>query len=103
MSDRNPPGPATAPVIVFADALTDVVVAHGVARLSLAMTGPNGKPQAVATLCVPVMQLPVIASGLGNLLQQMQAKAKDAQLQGRPPVAADTLAAAADAAFRFNT
>ena len=107
MSDTSQPSPTAAGparTTIFADAVTDAVVAHGVARLSLAMTGPDGKPSAVGTLCVPVMQLPSLVNGLGNLIQQLQAKAREVQQQQAKPVQATTEpnTGAADAAFRFN-
>jgi len=109
MSDKTlpiPTSPGPARTTIFADAVTDAIVANGVARLSLAMTGPDGKPVSVGTLCVPVMQLPALAAGLGNLIQQLQAKAREAQQQQAKPVQATNAEAnpgAADAAFRFNT
>ena len=106
MSDKTPhPVPGAPRPTIFADAVTEVVIAHGVARLSLGMAGPEGQMQNVATLCIPVMQLPTIASGLNSLLQQMQAKAREAQqAQARPAEGqAQANAAAADAAFRFSS
>ena len=116
MSD-TPAAPPVAPPVaspvarttIFADAITDVVVANGVARLTLAMTGPDNKPAAVATLCVPVMQLPAMAKGFGNLVQQLQEKVQEqvraAQQQPQraaQPAAIDG-AIAADSAFRFKS
>lgn len=105
MSERNAPAVHGARTTIFADAVTDVVVANGVARLSLAMTGPEGQPSPVATLCVPVAQLATIAGGLTNLLQQLQAKAKSLQSQAGAAPAADPAeqSASADAAFRFGS
>ena len=101
MSDKAvQPPQAPARATLFADAVTEVVIANGVARLGLGMAGPDGQLQTVATLCIPVMQLPPIATGLTNLLQQMQAKAREAQ-QGRTAETASQ-PAATDAAFRFN-
>ena len=103
MSDSKPHHPPQGPArnTIFADAVTDVVIANGVARLGLGMAGPDGQMQTVTTLCIPVMQLPAIASGLNNLLQQMQAKAREAQ-QGRA-AEGQAQAAAAGAAVRFNS
>ena len=107
MSDTPIPPPAASPAArttIFADAITDVVVANGVARLTLAMSGPDGKPMPVATLCVPVMQLPAMANGLGNLMQQLQDKARASQQQQPPQQrAAQPTAVDSDAAFRFNS
>jgi hypothetical protein len=38
---------------IFADGLLDASVTHGVARLTLAQTGPDGKPMAVGQLVMP--------------------------------------------------
>ncbi len=111
MSDTPAAPPAASPVArttVFADAITDVVVANGVARLTLAMTGPDNKPAAVATLCVPVMQLPAMAKGFGNLVQQLQEKVQEQVRAAQPPQRAAqpaTLdgAMATDSAFRFKS
>lgn len=64
---------------IFADVLTDVIIANGVARMTLASVASDGKPAAVASLCIPVMQLPVFAAGIAKLIQQMQEKAKEAR------------------------
>lgn len=93
MSDKPIPTPR---ITVFADTVTEVVIANGVARLGLGMAGPDGQVQTVTTLCIPVVQLPSIAAGLNGLLQQMQAKAREAQ-QGRAAEAPPS-----DAAFRFG-
>ena len=103
MSD-TPAGPQSARMTIFADAITDVVVAHGVARLTLAMTGPDNKPASVATLCVPVMQLPAMAKGFGNLVQQLQERVQEQARAVQPPQrATPDNAMAADSAFRFKS
>ena len=43
---------------VFADGVIEAQVAHGVARVTLAMTGSDGKAVPCATLCVPVKSSP---------------------------------------------
>jgi hypothetical protein len=43
---------------IFADGLLDASVTHGVARMTLAQTGPDGKPMAVGQLVMPLPQLP---------------------------------------------
>lgn len=103
MSDKLPAWVAASRTTIFADAVTDVIVANGVARLSLAMTGPEGQPSPVGLLCVPVAQLPAVAAGLNNLLQQMQTKARPVPPAGRDTAPTEAEAAAADAAFRFNS
>jgi hypothetical protein len=65
--------------IIFADGMSDVSIANGVARITLAQTGPEGKSMPVAQLCVPVTQLPAIANGLVQMLKQLQEKAQAMQ------------------------
>ena len=39
---------------IFADGILDASVTHGVARLTLAQTGPDGKPVAAGQLVMPL-------------------------------------------------
>ena len=66
---------------IFADGILDASVTHGVARLTLAQTGPDGKPMAAGQLVMPLSQLPAFANGLIGLLKQIEAKVKEAQAQ----------------------
>ena len=66
---------------LFADGMLDATVTHGVARITLAQSGPDGKPQPVGQLCVPLVQLPALANGLIGLLKQVEAKAREVQQQ----------------------
>ncbi|BDG72167.1 hypothetical protein [Roseomonas fluvialis] len=93
---------------VFADGVIEAQVAHGVARITLAVTGNDGKASPCATLCVPVTQLPSLVNGMGNLLKQIEERVR-AQLQQQQPAApaapAEGNAAPADGqtgAFRFQ-
>ena len=61
---------------IFADGILDASVTHGVARLTLAQTGPDGKPMAAGQLVMPLSQLPVFTNGLVGLLKQLEAKMK---------------------------
>ena len=72
------------------DGLLDASVTHGVARLTLAQTGPDGKPVTAGQLVMPLSQLPGFANGLIGLLKQIDAKVKEAQ----GPAAAGTPGAA---------
>jgi hypothetical protein len=99
MSDNRP--------TVFCDGVVEAQVAHGVARITLAVTGQDGKAQPCATLCVPVTQLPVLVNGMGNLLKQIEerVRAQIAQQQGgqqAEPAAAGAPADAQAGAFRFQ-
>jgi hypothetical protein len=87
---------------VFADGVIEAQVAHGVARITLAVTGNDGKAMPCATLCVPVTQLPALVNGMGNLLRQIEerVRAQVAQQQQRP--ASEDAQAAIGAAFRFD-
>lgn len=97
---------------IFADGLLDASVTHGVARLTLAQTGPDGKPVASGQLIVPLVQLPGIANGLMGLLRQVETRLKEVQQQqaaaaGRIGPAEGEAAAAeptsVPGAFRFGS
>ncbi len=66
---------------IFADGILDASVTHGVARLTLAQTGPEGKPVAAGQLVMPLSQLPNFTNGLVGLLRQIEAKVKENQAQ----------------------
>lgn len=93
---------------VFCDGVVEAQVAHGVARITLAVTGNDGKASPCATLCVPVTQLPTLVNGMGNLLKQIEerVRAQIAQQQaGQTPAPAAEPVAPADGptgAFRFQ-
>jgi hypothetical protein len=82
---------------VFADGILDASVTSGVARLTLAQTGPDGKPVPAGQLIVPLVQLPNMVNGLSNLLKQVEAKMREQQTQQQAPAEAD-----APSAFRFG-
>lgn len=70
--------------MIFADGMSDIAIANGVARITLAQTGAEGKSMPVAQLCVPVTQLPALANGLVQMLKQLQEKAQAAQAAVAP-------------------
>ena len=72
---------------IFADGLLDASVTHGVARMTLAQTGPDGKPVPAGQLIVPLVQLPSIANGLMGLLRQVETRMKEVQQQQATAVA----------------
>jgi hypothetical protein len=91
---------------VFADGVIEAQVAHGVARITLAVTSTDGKASPCATLCVPVTQLPALVSGMGNLLKQIEERVRAQIQQQQPATAAEGAAAPADGqtgAFRFQS
>ncbi|MEO3470851.1 hypothetical protein AAFN86_03210 [Roseomonas sp. CAU 1739] len=94
MSDNRP--------TVFADGVIEAQVAHGVARITLAMTGPDGKAVPCGMLCVPVTQLPGMVNGMGNLLKQIEERVR-AQVAQQPSAAPASEAAPAAGAFRFQS
>src|SRR3712207_7591995 len=58
---RRPPRSTLFPYTTLfrsADGILDASVTHGVARLTLAQTGPEGKPVAAGQLVMPLSQLP---------------------------------------------
>ncbi|MBK1657587.1 hypothetical protein [Paracraurococcus ruber] len=85
---------------LFADGVMDASVTAGVARLTLAQTGADGKPLAAGQLVVPLMQLPGMVNAMAGLLKQVEAKMREQQAQqGAAPAAA---VEAAPSAFRFG-
>lgn len=63
--------------VFFADNVIEAQVAHGVARIVLAVTGPDGKAQPCATLCVPITQMSQLVNGMGALLQQIEERVRN--------------------------
>lgn len=89
---------------VFADGVIEAQVAHGVARITLAVTGSDGKALPCATLCVPVTQLPVLVNGMGNLVKQIEERVRAQVAQQQQPAAAPAVDGATQAgAFRFQS
>ena len=72
---------------LFADGILDGSVTHGVARLTLAQTGPDGKPVPCGLLVVPLAQLPAMANSLLNMLKQVESKMKEQQQVASPAAA----------------
>jgi hypothetical protein len=68
----------------FTDGILDASVNLGVARITLAQLGPDGKAAPSSLLLVPVMQLPALANGLLTLVQQIENKMKESQAQQAP-------------------
>ena len=71
--------------VIFADGLMDANVNYGVARMTLAQTGPDGKPIPVGQLVMPLVQLPAFANGLHGLLKQIETRMKEAQASAKGP------------------
>lgn len=94
MSDNRP--------TVFCDGVVEAQVAHGVARITLAVTGTDGKASPCATLCVPVTQLPALVNGMGNLLKQIEERVKQIQQQAPAQQPAGGAADGQAGAFRFQ-
>jgi hypothetical protein len=93
-------------ITIFADGILDASVTYGVARLTLAQTGPDGKPVAAGQLVVPLVQLPAMANSLLGLLKQVEAKMKEQQATAPttgPTAAPDGAAApSVPGSFRFG-
>jgi hypothetical protein len=89
----------TTPPTILADGILDASVMHGVARLTLAQAGPDGKPVPVGQLAVPLSQLPSILRTLGGMVQQVEERLR----QQQPAAPAEAAPAApANGAFRFG-
>lgn len=87
------------PTILFADGILDAAVHHGVARLTLAQQGNDGKPIPVGQLVLPLAQLPSFANSLLGLMKQIESKLKETQAQA-PATEPDL--SAVPGAFRFG-
>ena len=83
---------------IFADGILDANVSYGVARLTLAQTGPEGKPLAAGQLVVPLIQLPGIVNGLTGLLKQVETKIREQQAQQQAGAPAEPTSSS----FRFG-
>lgn len=66
---------------LFADGILEASVNFGVARITLAQTGSDGKPVPSGQLLLPVVQLPAFTNGMMTLLKQIESKVKQAQAQ----------------------
>ncbi len=67
---------------IFADGILEASVNLGVARITLAQTGADGKPVPSGQLLLPVVQLPAFTNGMITLLKQIESKVKQAQANG---------------------
>jgi hypothetical protein len=85
---------------VFCDGILDGSVTFGVARLTLAQTGADGKPFPAGQLVIPLVQLPAVVNGLAGLLKQVETRMREQQAQ--QPAAADPAAPPPAGAFRFG-
>jgi hypothetical protein len=96
----------TQQITVFADGVAEAHVANGVARIALVQAGSDGKPAASGLLVVPLTRLPAMANALVGLLQQIEAKVKEAQAQStaeaQASAPAQTTDGAGTSAFRFG-
>ncbi len=87
---------------IFADGILDAAVHHGVARLTLAQLGGDGKPQASGQLVVPLPQLPHVINGLVALMKQIEARVKEAQANATPGQPAEPVPNMVPNTFRFG-
>ena len=86
---------------LFCDGILDASVTSGVARITLAQTGADGKPLAAGQLIVPLVQLPTVVNGLAGLLKQVETRIREQQSL-QPPTAEAPAAPASPSAFRFG-
>ncbi len=92
----------TSPNTIFADGILDASVNHGVARLTLAQQGADGKPVAAGQLILPLAQLPHFANGLMALIKQIEGRMKEAQAAAPATPSSEPDLAAVPGAFRFG-
>ena len=92
--------------LVLVDRVLEASVAHGVARITLAQTGPDGEPMPAGRIAVPLARLPAVAGGLLALLRKLEeagrecsgaAHRHDGQGEDPAAAAADRSLAAAEA------
>ncbi len=83
--------------IIFADGITSVRLANGVVRISLGSLDAENKLQNAGTLVVPVAQFHPTVRNLANAVNDLIAKARDAQAQGQAQPAVSTEATGPDA------
>lgn len=103
MSSNIKPAPAAFPCI-FSDGIIDAQVRHGVARFTLGQTGTDGHLAPAGQLVLPLTQLPNLIGSITRLLQELEARARQAQQQQQGAVAAaEPPAPPAGGAFRFST
>lgn len=89
---------------LFADGLLEASVHFGVVRLTLAQAGSGEKPVPAGQLIVPLTQLPVLTNALLQVLQQVEAKAKEAQASRAAAHASQIAEApATPGSFRFGS
>lgn len=72
-------------VTIFADGLVEASVQHGVARLVLGQVQTDGTPKPSGQLCVPVVQLGALAKSLAAVVQQIEARMREAEARRPAP------------------
>ena len=101
---------STAPTIL-ADGIFDASVNHGVVRVTLAQSGPDGKPLPVGQLAIPLVQLPGLVRSFNALLLQIEEKVRQqaqtaalgaATVTPGKTAATETTASSLPGAFRFS-
>ena len=92
----------TSPNTIFADGILDASVNHGVARLTLAQQGADGKPIPAGQLILPLAQLPHFANGIMGLIKQIEGRMKEAQAAAPATPSGEPDLAAVPGAFRFG-
>ena len=69
--------------MIFADGITSVRLANGVVRISLGSLDAENKLQPSGTLVLPVAQFHPTVRNLANAVNDLIAKARDAQTKGQ--------------------
>ena len=92
---------------LFTDGVLEAHVRHGMVRVTLGQTGADGRGVANGQLVLPLVQLPLMLQSLTKLLQELEARARQANVAQAP--AADTAPAeqtdqgVSGGAFRFTS
>jgi hypothetical protein len=70
--------------MLIADGFTEVWIAHGLARITLAQTGPDGKASAVGQRCIPVSQVQSIATAMVDVARRIEEQQKVGAVGAQP-------------------
>lgn len=94
---------------LFTDGVLEAHVRHGMVRVTLGQTGSDGRGVPNGQLVLPLVQLPLMLQSLTKLLQELEARARQASAPpAQPPEDAPPPVTPGDhgvpgGAFRFTS
>ena len=77
---------------LFTDGVLEAHVRHGMVRVTLGQTGADGKGVPNGQLVLPLVQLPLMLTSLAKLMQELEARARQASAGAQSPAAAQEAA-----------